>query len=93
MRGDLVRCRRSIWRNQAPVGGRLWHRHCCVASRPQDSTRIGFTGVRSCLPLLRDYDRSKVVADVIEGVTVGLVALPPALAFVTSSGLTPQAGI
>jgi SulP family sulfate permease len=42
---------------------------------------------------LRHYDRAKAVADLIAGVTVGLVALPLALAFAISSGLPPQAGI
>jgi SulP family sulfate permease len=42
---------------------------------------------------LQEYDRRKAIADLIAGVTVGLVALPLALAFAISSGLTPQAGI
>src|SRR5260221_7843884 len=42
---------------------------------------------------LRDYDRHKALADLTAGVTVGLVALPLAMAFAISSGLTPQAGI
>ena len=42
---------------------------------------------------LRDYDRKKFAADLIAGVTVGLVALPLAMAFAISSGLPPQAGI
>src|SRR5687768_16320996 len=42
---------------------------------------------------LQHYDRRQAVADLIAGVTVGLVALPLALAFAISSGLTPQAGI
>jgi len=42
---------------------------------------------------LRDYDRRKFLLDVIAGVTVGLVALPLAMAFAIASGLTPQAGI
>src|SRR5205823_3936006 len=42
---------------------------------------------------LRDYDRHKFVADVIAGVTVGLVALPLAMAFAISSGVPPQSGI
>jgi SulP family sulfate permease len=45
------------------------------------------------LGALRDYDRGKAFADLIAGVTVGLVALPLALAFAISSGLTPQAGV
>jgi SulP family sulfate permease len=42
---------------------------------------------------LRDYDRQKFLLDLIAGVTVGLVALPLAMAFAIASGLTPQAGI
>jgi SulP family sulfate permease len=42
---------------------------------------------------LAHYDRRKAVADIIAGVTVGLVALPLAMAFAISSGLPPQAGI
>jgi sulfate permease, SulP family len=42
---------------------------------------------------LRDYNCHKLLLDVIAGVTVGLVALPLAMAFAIASGLTPQAGI
>ena len=42
---------------------------------------------------LRTYDRHKFVLDLIAGITVGLVALPLAMAFSIASGLTPQAGI
>ncbi|HUO17734.1 MAG TPA: SulP family inorganic anion transporter [Verrucomicrobiae bacterium] len=42
---------------------------------------------------LRDYNRHKFLLDVIAGITVGLVALPLAMAFAIASGLTPQAGI
>jgi SulP family sulfate permease len=42
---------------------------------------------------LRGYDRHKFLLDFIAGVTVGLVALPLAMAFAIASGLTPQAGI
>jgi SulP family sulfate permease len=42
---------------------------------------------------LQHYDRRKAVSDLVAGVTVGLVALPLALAFAISSGLPPQAGI
>src|SRR5260221_245674 len=43
--------------------------------------------------LLRNYDRHKFASDLIAGVTVGLVALPLAMAFAISSGLSPQAGL
>src|SRR6476660_208127 len=42
---------------------------------------------------LRDYNLNKFVRDLIAGITVGLVALPLAMAFAIASGLTPQAGI
>jgi len=43
--------------------------------------------------LLREYNSEKFVADLIAGVTVGLVALPLAMAFAIASGVPPQAGI
>jgi sulfate permease, SulP family len=42
---------------------------------------------------LREYSLNKFGKDVIAGITVGLVALPLAMAFSIASGLTPQAGI
>src|SRR3954465_3274055 len=42
---------------------------------------------------LRDYSLKKFTHDLVAGVTVGLVALPLAMAFAIASGLTPQAGI
>src|SRR5947208_227646 len=42
---------------------------------------------------LRDYNLNKFGHDVIAGITVGLVALPLAMAFSIASGLSPQAGI
>jgi SulP family sulfate permease len=42
---------------------------------------------------LRDYSLRTFTSDLIAGVTVGLVALPLAMAFAISSGMTPQAGI
>src|SRR4051812_41048849 len=43
--------------------------------------------------LLRHYSAAALVADLIAGVTVGLVALPLAMAFAISSGMSPQAGL
>jgi SulP family sulfate permease len=42
---------------------------------------------------LRDYDSHKFASDLIAGITVGLVALPLAMAFAISSGVLPQAGL
>lgn len=45
------------------------------------------------LDTLRRYDRSSLGADLVAGLTVGVVALPLAMAFGIASGVTPQAGI
>src|SRR5947207_14075996 len=42
---------------------------------------------------LADYSRQDLGADLLAGVTVGLVALPLAMAFGIASGVTPQAGL
>jgi SulP family sulfate permease len=42
---------------------------------------------------LRGYTFDKFISDLIAGVTVGLVALPLAMAFAIASGVSPQAGI
>src|SRR6476646_2380908 len=43
--------------------------------------------------ILPTYTRQNLFADLIAGVTVGLVALPLAMAFAISSGVKPEAGI
>jgi sulfate permease, SulP family len=45
------------------------------------------------LDTLKGYTRSDFRADLIAGVTVGIVALPLAMAFAIASGVPPQAGI
>ncbi|HTM57578.1 MAG TPA: SulP family inorganic anion transporter [Candidatus Udaeobacter sp.] len=42
---------------------------------------------------MRRYDARTLTHDLVAGVTVGLVALPLAMAFAISSGVAPQAGI
>jgi len=48
---------------------------------------------KSLLCLRPGYIRSDLISDLIAGVTVGLVALPLAMAFGIASGVTPQAGL
>lgn len=43
--------------------------------------------------LLRNYNRHTFLSDLVAGITVGLVALPLAMAFAIASGVSPQAGI
>ena len=42
---------------------------------------------------VKNYSRHDFVSDLIAGVTVGLVALPLAMAFAIASGMPPQAGL
>jgi sulfate permease, SulP family len=53
--------------------------------------------MKSWMPLsvaaLRHYDRHTFLSDAVAGITVGLVALPLAMAFAIASGMPPQAGI
>lgn len=43
--------------------------------------------------VLRSYSKQIFVHDLLAGITVGLVALPLAMAFGIASGVTPQAGL
>src|SRR5579862_8257579 len=42
---------------------------------------------------LKDYNRHKFFGDAVAGITVGLVAMPLAMAFAIASGVSPQAGL
>src|SRR6266496_1677525 len=41
----------------------------------------------------RSYSSEKFFADAVAGITVGIVALPLAMAFAIASGVKPEAGI
>src|SRR5262249_26087633 len=45
------------------------------------------------LETLKSYSKQDLAADLIAGVTVGIVALPLAMAFAIASGVKPEAGI
>ena len=45
------------------------------------------------LSALADYSLGKFVADIFAGITVGIIALPLAIAFSIASGMRPEAGI
>jgi SulP family sulfate permease len=54
---------------------------------------LSTTWLPKSVVLLRKYTFDNFVHDLIAGVTVGLVALPLAMAFAIASGVSPQAGI
>jgi len=45
------------------------------------------------LDCLRDYSRERLIKDIGAGITVGVVALPLAMAFAIASGVKPEAGL
>ena len=53
----------------------------------------GTPGMPRSIECLRGYSGEKLGHDVVAGLTVGLVALPLAMAFAIASGVTPQAGL
>src|SRR5579862_9024 len=62
-----------------------------VSSRFSRAMKIGFRP--KLLDTLQTYTRADFGADLVAGITVGIVALPLAMAFAIASGVTPQAGI
>src|ERR1700719_116003 len=58
----------------------------------KESSR-GFAFVPKSVLCLKGYTISQFVADLTAGVTVGIVALPLAMAFAIASGVKPEAGI
>src|SRR5271168_2209986 len=76
---------------------RLQYTSCCAADFRATTRRELDTMFADYLPrsiqALRNYSGRTFLSDLIAGVTVGLVALPLALAFAIASGVTPQSGI
>src|SRR5436305_14727465 len=58
---------------------------------PDSTERVYFRP--ALFKALRGYSYASFRHDVIAGITVGLVALPLAMAFAISSGMTPEAGL
>jgi SulP family sulfate permease len=71
----------------------LWFCHFVGHNRKMDGVFIDDRWLPKSVLCLRKYSANKFLHDVIAGITVGLVALPLAMAFAIASGLTPQAGI
>jgi SulP family sulfate permease len=62
-------------------------------STPSDITQRRERPGPKLLSALKDYSFQTLAADVTAGITVGLVALPLAMAFAIASGLPPESGI
>ncbi len=45
------------------------------------------------LEVWREYDSARLRTDILAGITVGVLALPLAIAFAIASGMTPESGI
>jgi SulP family sulfate permease len=65
-----------------------------AATAPRRAPRLDLASFRPrLLDALRDYDRRHLTKDIGAGITVGIVALPLAMAFAIASGVKPEAGI
>lgn len=58
---------------------------------PQLSSFLAFKPI--FFAAMKGYTKEKLIKDITAGLTVGVVALPLAMAFAIASGLTPQTGI
>jgi sulfate permease, SulP family len=75
--------------SEAPRGCEVHLREDLSSKRSTQTSEF----LPASLLALRDYSLRTFTSDLIAGLTVGLVALPLAMAFAISSGMTPQAGI
>src|SRR5215217_4325274 len=55
--------------------------------------RVSSSNLPKSFDALKNYSGRKFASDVIAGLTVGLVALPLAMAFAIASGVPPEAGL
>src|SRR5579864_8208179 len=61
--------------------------------RPSLSQMIHDDWLPKSVQCLKNYNGRKFASDILAGITVGLVALPLAMAFAIASGVPPQAGL
>ena len=63
------------------------------ATMAQENPKFSLSFHPKILDTLRGYTRQDFAADAVAGITVGIVALPLAMAFAIASGVKPEAGI
>ncbi len=65
-----------------------------MSSKPSIFKRMPISGFKPIvLSLFRGYSTGNLTNDISAGITVGIVALPLAMAFAIASGLSPESGI
>lgn len=68
--------------------------HCLLPLAINESRTMFSPGFHPrIVDTLKSYNRQLLRDDIMAGITVGIVALPLAMAFAMASGVTPQAGI
>ena len=72
------------------VANTVWPASCLPSGNNLNESSGLSSAIRRCVAALQ---RKTFLSDVIAGVTVGLVALPLAMAFAIASGVSPQAGL
>ena len=55
--------------------------------------KIGFAFHPKLLDCFKNYNRSAFFSDICAGISVGILALPLAMAFAIASGVTPEQGL
>src|SRR5205823_5382795 len=66
---------------------------CTSPASANGPMNLGVAFRPKLLETLKGYNRRDFIADLIAGLTVGIVALPLAMAFAIASGVKPEAGI
>src|SRR5882672_12272423 len=106
---DAAVCRFWCWREWASLAGALirnsgtldrsrqgavsWRMDRQANIMKQPTRHMSTKWVPKSVLALKGYSRQDFISDLIAGVTVGLVALPLAMAFAIASGMPPQAGL
>ncbi len=67
--------------------------HSVFAYNGNNAMSLSNPNLPKSILALRNYSREMFLHDLLAGITVGLVALPLAMAFGIASGVTPQAGL
>ncbi len=72
--------------------GIIWRIRLCWDMIAQEAM-ISSEWLPRSVECFRTYNRQTLISDIVAGITVGLVALPLAMAFAISSGLPPESGL